>query len=1123
MKIQNILPRITTLCLSLVIGVMAWAPASRAAVFGPYTVDNNTLHLWHLDETTGIPYITNNGTSSAQFGSVTNGVFFDAVTGNPQTSPIDLTNTPGLVSQPISAGFPPSNFAQPGAPAWVGTNGDTIVSFGYADQTTNFSCALPSYSWPSPLSAAAAYTCPTNLSDYINTNTGAFTFEALIEPLVNPLTAGKNMEIFCGDSGFAQRAWQFRITAAGKLEFNLNLNVSAAGVFHDVVVSLPSTGSNAVAAGNWYHVAVTYTGDTPTNGDTPKRLKLYWTYLDMARTNADVLYTTNLTYGFTNTVLAVPAIGGSGRGSVINNVGNSEGFIGKIDEVRVSSVCRKSTEMIFDTNTAVVPVNIGITPSQTNQLVAYGQTLQITASEGGSLPITNQWYQNGIALPGQTNAVLIISNVTFVVNGNYQLLATNAGGAVSSGVCSMNVGAAFNNLFNSGVDANGNSVYATAPGSVDQHYLLVQSADTTTVNSNAIVWGGVPNGGAQSTAVSSWIGPRNGNGAPNGTYVYQTTFQIDNADVTSSVLSGSLLAGGASANVVQAFLNGVETDITLAPNTVSTTAPFVITNGLQAGSNTLVFTLNDSSGNFPGILQVTMTGIGNALPAGLPTFNYQPPASQTVPYGAPVVLPVVALGQPPLTYQWLSNGVPVNPASIASATNQYLTFIATNLSPLELVGTNFTANYQVVASNGSGSVTSSVTALTITVPPLTLASAGMPIWNSTNNETNIVVTFSAPVDPTTAATVGNYSLDNGASVLGATLGDAPNKVVLTTSVLNPANTYQLTVQNVNSAFGVGMSPSPASITVGSYPANVALWLKADSGVTTDGSGNVQQWNDLSGNENNFYLASAIPPLLVTNQLNGGPVIRFNGSNDTQMFAYDSPSLEITNNLSIFAVVNFATLVGGTNGMIIGKDSGNQAAPYDYYTSASGVKFLLGNGTTSGAVTSPNTPSTGVPHLLVVSTQGNNVLQWLDGLPNGSGTLSGAVADTAQPVFIGTRANGAIHLSGDLAELIVTGSPLSTNDVVSLDNYLAAEYALPLGPTVNTNPTNLVFAATGGQLTLAWPADHTGWTLQAQTNNLSTGLGTNWVDVANSTLTNNIIIPINPANSSVFYQLIYRGH
>jgi hypothetical protein len=81
------------------------------------------------------------------------------------------------------------------------------------------------------------------------------------------------------------------------------------------------------------------------------------------------------------------------------------------------------------------------------------------------------------------------------------------------------------------------------------------------------------------------------------------------------------------------------------------------------------------------------------------------------------------------------------------------------------------------------------------------------------------------------------------------------------------------------------------------------------------------------------------------------------------------------------------------------------------------------------------------------------------------------------------------------------------------------YATPTFVTA-TNPTNLLFQVTGNNLTLNWPADHMGWQLQVQTNSTAQGLGTNWFNIADSSTTNQITIPINPSNGCVFYRLIY---
>jgi hypothetical protein len=69
--------------------------------------------------------------------------------------------------------------------------------------------------------------------------------------------------------------------------------------------------------------------------------------------------------------------------------------------------------------------------------------------------------------------------------------------------------------------------------------------------------------------------------------------------------------------------------------------------------------------------------------------------------------------------------------------------------------------------------------------------------------------------------------------------------------------------------------------------------------------------------------------------------------------------------------------------------------------------------------------------------------------------------------------------------------------------------------VSVNITN-----TTGQIQFSWPADHLGWRLQAQTNSLDTGLGTNWSTVSGSTLTNRLVIPVSPVSGGVFFRLIY---
>src|SRR6202044_363211 len=75
-------------------------------------------------------------------------------------------------------------------------------------------------------------------------------------------------------------------------------------------------------------------------------------------------------------------------------------------------------------------------------------------------------------------------------------------------------------------------------------------------------------------------------------------------------------------------------------------------------------------------------------------------------------------------------------------------------------------------------------------------------------------------------------------------------------------------------------------------------------------------------------------------------------------------------------------------------------------------------------------------------------------------------------------------------------------------------------TINSNPTNIVTSVSGGVLTLSWPADHTGWTLQAQTNPLTIGISNDWYNVTGSSSTDMVNMVLDPNTGSVFFRLYY---
>jgi autotransporter-associated beta strand protein len=88
------------------------------------------------------------------------------------------------------------------------------------------------------------------------------------------------------------------------------------------------------------------------------------------------------------------------------------------------------------------------------------------------------------------------------------------------------------------------------------------------------------------------------------------------------------------------------------------------------------------------------------------------------------------------------------------------------------------------------------------------------------------------------------------------------------------------------------------------------------------------------------------------------------------------------------------------------------------------------------------------------------------------------------------------------------------------NTLNVDGILRVISTANPTPTNITATFSGNQLNLSWPVDRIGWRLQAQTNPITIGLRSNWVDVPGSTAVNSISVTVNPTNGSVFYRMIY---
>ncbi len=74
--------------------------------------------------------------------------------------------------------------------------------------------------------------------------------------------------------------------------------------------------------------------------------------------------------------------------------------------------------------------------------------------------------------------------------------------------------------------------------------------------------------------------------------------------------------------------------------------------------------------------------------------------------------------------------------------------------------------------------------------------------------------------------------------------------------------------------------------------------------------------------------------------------------------------------------------------------------------------------------------------------------------------------------------------------------------------------------VSFSTPQLSSSLAGDQFQLAWPMDHTGWRLEAQTNSTALGLSTDWTTVSGSTNSNLMLVPVDAGSGCVFFRLVY---
>lgn len=302
-------------------GVMSWllcfALTARAEIIAPYTPDEHTLHLWHLNE---------------------------------PVTPVADAIPNGIELQALENGATLGNESYVGA-----KNFGTAIATYVGNPAIAPGCAgQGDYLAARPLLNSREDNVPLRYAGVGQ----AFTYEAVVrvdfKPAANFGAEGwgqgrsLTMQILSGDADEnTDRAFQFRLAPIGTLNGNPQpllefINLNQGDNVQSLTAAIPTNGPEAIRAGNWYHVAVTYDGQP----DRPDNLRFYWTLVQSKQTVANLIGTGQMTLNLPTGCSPDFAIGQIGRQSpdapTLNN-----NFVGLIDEVRISGVARSPNEMLF--------------------------------------------------------------------------------------------------------------------------------------------------------------------------------------------------------------------------------------------------------------------------------------------------------------------------------------------------------------------------------------------------------------------------------------------------------------------------------------------------------------------------------------------------------------------------------------------------------------------------------------------------------------------------------------------------------------------------------------------------------------------------------------------------------
>ncbi|MBF0432516.1 MAG: DUF2341 domain-containing protein, partial [Fibrobacteria bacterium] len=365
-------------------------------------------------------------------------------------------------------------------------------------------------------------------------------------------------------------------------------------------------------------------------------------------------------------------------------------------------------------------------------------------------------------------------------------------------------------------------------------------------------------------------------------------------------------------------------------------------------------------------------------------------------------------------------------------------------------------------------------------------------WGQASQETgwtHLAVTISSTASTTddaevyiNGAPITETTLTYSSQTLNTTLGLGPfiGRLITNANARDPVmiNEVRLSDQEMSADY-IKLSYENQKLTGGLYttvdvtgPVDVPdlkLWLRADQGAeeaSADDAENgdaVQYWRDQSGNGNDVEQStSSNRPILVTNTLNGKPVLRFDNSND-YLIRNDALGMSGNPAMTMFVVMKGP---GGTDAILhLGGPNTNDQV---YMSSEAGYRHgssnKLFNENFSGAYAlgtfrRSESATTGSEEFFKNGVEGT---QLSSVSPSSTITIPGSSVYT----LVGARyysSSIGYYCGGDIAEILLYNRELTEAERIKVESYLTVKYSL--GPP--SNATSLTATGGNSQVKLSW--------------------------------------------------------